>query len=469
MPHSLNFEHWFKHAVNLRVIFAGGEIRDNRMKLSKILRRIVCLPGDTRGGLAVITAMVAPALLGVMAVATDYVVMTKVSATMQTAADAAALAGAKEISLAGATDSQVKAVATAFALANLTSSDDGKSAAEMEAKGDGAGENIPADTTIDVTVNRKTGTVEVAVKKIWRPFFLHLMSPGVTPVRNTAKARTLGSGLTCVLGLSESVPSGISLWKNASLTADGCSVYSNTATPVGMTIGDDATLKAKLICSAGGYQSSSSRSVDPVPTTDCPKYEDPLASRTMPKVGSCTYPLPTIIFNQVKTLDPGVYCGGLMILGNSKVTLNKGIDTINNGLLQVSGTATMTGENVGFYLAGLATMFTFDANTTIDLTAPKDGPMAGLLFFEDRTAPPLRIHRIGSNNARRLIGTIYLPVGTLLIDASAPVADNSAYTALIVRSLQLREGPKLVLHSDYEATDIPVPKGLIGGRVMLSQ
>ena len=110
----------------------------------------------------------------------------------------------------------------------------------------------------------------------------------------------------------------------------------------------------------------------------------------------------------------------------------------------------------------------FDSGTTIDLTAPKDGPLAGILFFEDRKALPLRIHRIGSNNARNLVGTIYLPLGILFVDANAPVADNSAYTALVVRSLQLSEGPNLVLHSDYKSTDIPVPDGLIVGRPVLN-
>lgn len=113
--------------------------------------------------------------------------------------------------------------------------------------------------------------------------------------------------------------------------------------------------------------------------------------------------------------------------------------------------------------------FAFESGSTIDLSAPKDGPLAGLLFFEDRNVLPLRIHRISSNNARNLIGTIYLSQGILFINANAPVADNSAYTAFVVRSLQLQEGPHVVLHSDYDATEVPVPEGLIGGRVVLSQ
>ena len=67
------------------------------------------------------------------------------------------------------------------------------------------------------------------------------------------------------------------------------------------------------------------------------------------------------------------------------------------------------------------------------------------------------------------MGTIYLPLGILFVDANAPVADNSAYTALVARSLQLSEGPKLVLNSDHKSTSIPVPEGLISGQAILTQ
>jgi hypothetical protein len=126
----------------------------------------------------------------------------------------------------------------------------------------------------------------------------------------------------------------------------------------------------------------------------------------------------THIRNRDRTLNPGVYCGGLMIMGNSRVRLNPGVYIVQNGLFKVGNRATLIGENVGFYLTGTDTLMFFDRGSTIDLTAPKSGPLAGILFFEDSSAPPLRIHRIASNNARNLLGTIYLPVG---IPSSTPM------------------------------------------------
>ena len=112
-------------------------------------------------------------------------------------------------------------------------------------------------------------------------------------------------------------------------------------------------------------------------------------------------------------------------------------------------------------------MFHFHPDTSIDLTAPLGGEMAGLLFMEDRGMTGLRIHLINSNDARQLIGTIYLPSSVLQVDANSPVADQSAYTAIVAMRLWLREGPTLVLNSDYSATDVPVPAAISGGRVVL--
>lgn len=423
-------------------------IRKLRRVMLDLVRRFA---GSRRGSIAVATALGAPVVFAIAGVAMDYFMMVHIKGQLQIAADSAAIAAVKELGLSGVTDQQVTSVAESFVYTNL---------GELSENG------ITEGTLgIDVKITKEERIVEVAITQEWTPFFMQFVNSNVTPIRARAQAKTMGQRLACVLGLSELAPPGVHLYSSASLVADGCDVYSNTET-LGLIVNDDATLKADLICVSGAYKAHGASAVEPDPITDCPKFDDPLASRQAPKVGGCDHFAMKVI-NQNKTLDPGTYCGGLTILGKSKVTLNPGVYIIHNGLLKVSGTASMTGENVGFYLSGIQTLMFLDSGTTIDLTAPKDGPLAGILFFEDRKALPLRIHRIGSNNARNLVGTIYLPLGILFIDANAPVADNSAYTALVVRSLQLSEGPKLVLHSDYKSTDIPVPDGLIGGQAVL--
>ena len=83
--------------------------------------------------------------------------------------------------------------------------------------------------------------------------------------------------------------------------------------------------------------------------------------------------------------------------------------------------------------------------------------------------PEVRLHKIASNNARNLLGTLYLSRSILLINADAPVADSSAYTAIVTGRLWLQKGPILTLNSDYTKTTVPVPGGLIGTKPVLTQ
>jgi Flp pilus assembly protein TadG len=414
-----------------------------------------------RGSLAVMAALAAPALLAVLAVASDYVMMSALKAELQAAADAAALGSASEFSLTGANADKLLMIARTIAQQNLAGSTASRMSGAPQETGVGG-------YRIDVNVIRASATVEVIIERKWSPFFLHLISTRMTPVRATARAHSLGSGLTCILALNDKKDTGLHLLKEASVAAKGCGVYVNSAGQQGIRIDDNAILSAQLICVAGGFVAKGSNSISPAPTTDCPAMEDPLAGRLPPAVGPCDFK-DLVIKDKTVTLDPGVYCGGLEIRGTAKVTLNEGVYIMADGPLRVMHSAEMKGKYVGFYLQGKPSTLEYDPGTAIELSAPRKGPLAGLLLFEDRTAPLLRKHRIGSNNAPILLGTIYLSRGLLQVDATAPVAASSAYTALVVRSLVLDAGPNLVLNSDYDATVIPVPDGLITDRVALSQ
>ena len=170
-------------------------------------------------------------------------------------------------------------------------------------------------------------------------------------------------------------------------------------------------------------------------------------------------------------MNLGVYCGGLTIGGGIIATFGSGDYIIKDGPLYVTEEASIEGEHVGFFFTGKDSNMYFGPHTTVSLTAPTDGDLAGILFFEERSNKKVRPHAILSDGARKLEGTIYLPAGHLYIDADAPIADKSAYTAIIVSRLELFAGPHLVLNTDYSATDVPVPEGVgaMTGDVYLTQ
>jgi len=125
---------------------------------------------------------------------------------------------------------------------------------------------------------------------------------------------------------------------------------------------------------------------------------------------------------------------------------------------------------VSFFFTGENAAIDFRREATIDLSAMRDGEIPGILFFQDRASDEGRDFKIESDDARNLLGTIYLPRGDLFVNAREPVADRSAFTVIVARKIELSEGPVLTLNTGYDDTDIPVPEG-VGptGDVVLSQ
>jgi Flp pilus assembly protein TadG len=393
---------------------------------------------SAQGTTAMAFAMLAPVIIAAFGAASDSATYLLKQSALQSVADAAALAAAKELSVVSISEDEVEAIAKGSASASL-----GGDLGSME---------------IDVSVDRKASTVKVDLAENWTPMFVHFLKSGVTPVRASATATLAGAANVCVLTLDKTLENGIFMNKNARVLANDCGIFTNSTHAAALRLENNTSVTADLICSAGGVKADAG-SITPAPTSDCPQLPDPLADRAPPPVGACNYNK-KVILSGTQTLNPGVYCGGLNISGDAKVKLNPGIYIIKDGPFTVTMNAQLTGTHVGFYLTGSLSLIAFSKNTLVELTGPKDGPMAGLLFFEDRNAPWYRMHWINSANARKLTGTIYLPKGYLLVDPNTPIAQDSEYTAIIANRLEVREGPLLTLNADYDATDVPVPQGI---------
>lgn len=390
------------------------------------------------GGVAVQFAIVSPVLLGVSGLAIDYGTHSLKRIELQSIADTAALGGAGELAISGSSDSAINSVVTSY----------------VSAKYDGTGSTVASQTVID----RKAATLRVVLEETWTPVFAEFLNADVTPIRVDATASLVGGDNICVLALDGSNPLAIHMDKYAKLTANGCGVYSNSTSKQGIRLDSNSSMKASSICSAGGYMAKTT-AVNPIPATDCPPADDPLAGRPEPSIDSCDK-TNFSISSGTKTLDPGTYCGGIEISNTASVVFNPGTYIIKDGNFVVSDTAKVEGANVGFYLAGDKSLINFTGDAVVKLTGALEGELAGLLFFEDRTATLDRRHHIQSTKAAVLTGTIYLSRGKLLIDPNSPVAENSAYTAIIVRKLELNEGPELILNSNYDSTSVPVPEGI---------
>jgi len=431
------------------------------------------------GGVLVIVALLLPVMMGLSAAAIDYASLVMHRNELQRAVDSASIAGVNQFKLANADDATAEQTAKNMAQAQARNSSGRALQVTATVIGNHAGMRVTASDIIPLTFGKilNMPTVEVAVQ---------------------STAKLAGTTRLCLLALDPAADGAFRLESAARVTASDCSLYSNSKSSAGVQSENMAVAKALSTCSSGGYTGSGANFTPP-PATNCPPLRDPLIDRQGPTPGSCiNLPFadpkklvdgiddPAYGVNVVSgatTLSPGTYCGGLHLTKKADVTLQPGIYVMKDGPLVVDKDASLRGVNTAFYFTGARGGLLFDDKSSVSLTAPKDGLMSGLLFFEDRQAPPapvslapasgkgkpkpapggvtgLREYRIISDDARTLLGTIYLPVGRLIIDSKKAVADQSAYTVIIARMINLYDGPNLMLNARYGSSDVPVPTGV---------
>jgi hypothetical protein len=288
--------------------------------------------------------------------------------------------------------------------------------------------------------------------------FGHAFGLGLQPITVRSVARIMGTPNICLLALERREPGAIQLQLGGRITGNGCAVFSNSSSVSGINVLLNSRMAAETVCSAGGVIGA--QNISPSPYFDCPQFDDPLASRAEPTVGSCDHKAVIVAIGR-RTLTPGVYCGGLTVLALAKVTLEPGTYVFTGGPVLVEGLASISGTGVTLFFSDIATLV-LGETSIVRLSASTSGPLAGLLIFGSREQSKLLTHTILSRNAQHFVGTVYLPNNTLLIDGSANIGSESAYTAIVARRVMLLSTPNVVLNSNYGETDVPVPDGIRG-------
>lgn len=421
------------------------------------MKKFSHLFSNRRGNVAAPGAIFFVVILLLVGGTLDMMSVSNQKSSLQDLADNAALAAVNELAITSDDAARVKAVAASFA----------------------ENPNLKI-LSVNTTVNLELREVTVAISAEPKTNFPKSMA-NLKTVETTATARLSGrGGNVCMIGLSPTAISTLSLRSRARITADSCAIYSNSTSRSSIWVASTAEVAAELICVAGGYQGPANDAQHST-VEDCTPIKDPLSMRAGPAVDTCDFT--NTVVTTTKALDPGTYCGGLIVDGGT-AKLSSGEYIIMDGPLSITNNGTIEGEYVGFYLYGPDAKVQFDYDSNIALSAPKEGVMTGLLLYSSPYEAALATkkiktvdrmvdrnlrrtdgvkkpdHYIRSDNARRLVGTIYLPNGKLLIDGRSPIADRSEYTVIIADTFELQDGPNLVLRTDYHLSDIPVPEGV---------
>ena len=127
--------------------------------MREIFGQIKRLLGNKKGNVAMIAGLLSPLFLGAAALSADYVIVFNKVAKLQDAADSAALAGARELGIAGNDDDEVEAITHSYAHSNFY----------QGTKEDPSVESL----TVKTDINDERKGLEVNLEYHWKPFFAH--------------------------------------------------------------------------------------------------------------------------------------------------------------------------------------------------------------------------------------------------------------------------------------------------------
>ncbi|CAN1557603.1 Putative Flp pilus-assembly TadG-like, N-terminal [Burkholderiaceae bacterium] len=362
------------------------------------------------GAIAVLVALLLPALMGLMALAIDMGIALLRRNQMQVAADSAALSAAnarqhgQDISTA-TLQAQTASTANGFknAQANTT---------VLVAIPPGGSESFAADTGYArVTITQPSGTLLA-----WVFGALNVTTSA------TAVAGPASSAQPCLLTLGASGSGALSVTGNATVTTTSCGIFVNSNSPSALQVTGNITLTATPIQVVGGYTRNGNVTISPV-TTGAAAASDPFANLPLPGFSGCTFTNYAKSGNGNVVLTPGTYCGGITMSGNLGVTFSPGVYVLYGGGLNLSGNISpIKGTDVTFYNSGNSSTYPYSSlslsgNLTLNLSAPTTGNYAGMLFMQD----PLnsRGATIVGNSGAILAGNLYFPSSTFTLTGNS--------------------------------------------------
>jgi Flp pilus assembly protein TadG len=404
------------------------------------------------GSVTVLTAVSLIAVLGMMGLAIDVGQIRLAKQRLQMVADAAALAGALELSQCGGT-ANCSAMNTAAQAALTENSLTGSTVLNHCA---------PSSTTIlTVTVNNgpcalasdphngNTSYVEVVISQPQPTYFASVLGINSILIKTRAEAARAG-GNTCMYALDPSGPGALTVELLAAVYSPGCGIMveSTSGSAISCLLG---SITAPKISVVGGVPFFSLCAYSPPASTGSISPGDPLAYLPTPAIPACgtSHSIAAthhgsdakLVISATSSLYPdAAYCGGIVIAPGANVTFMPGTYVLKStkstdGGLQIELGTSVSGSGVTFYNVGPKggvnfswTSFTIGG---VNLTAPTSGTYSGVLFFQDAgDADQATIEGTTSLNTV-LQGTYYFPNAKVLFALDGYVS----YSILVAKDI----------------------------------
>ena len=400
-------------------------------------------------------AIALPVVMGMTALGTDgsFYVMKK--SDLQTAADAAAYAGAWEMSQG--------------------SDDNMEYMAGLEAERNGFNPelgtlNVEAVTGLDGQI-----TVEATITQDAPLFFFKALfaEPFSIQVDSESLVSNDYIGNYCILALEEEAAGAFKTVGTVEIQAASCGLAVNSFSEEAIELSGNIDLNFGTVTIAGDYSINGGAADFSYSSlrSHASRVLDPYADLEVPETTPCTEAAVNagtrITGSGTAILNPGIYCGDLTATGNNDIILNPGVYIIDGGDFHIQGGGTLTGEGVTIIMtntgAGEWGRLTITGNRVVQLSAPTEGYFAGVSIFVDGKSPEDAITHSITGTADILIdGVIYVPSTNLVFGGTSTSLSEtfSGCTKLIGQIIWLHGTP--VLGTDCEDSAVRE----IGNRVV---
>ncbi len=280
-----------------------------------------------------------------------------------------------------------------------------------------------------------SSAVQATVSRRIPTYFMRAMGQTGVTVSSTAVARTStteGSVGGCIFAMNSSASGALTINGSVVITsACGAVVNSNSSSALTMgggslfNLANGAQIGVVGPGAGSGWSINNNASIVNMATNaletpvNIVSFTDPLANASAPTPTGLSVQTQngwSDNQNQVHTINPGIYCGGMNVKGT--LNLNPGTYVLAGGGMTINSQAVVSGSGVMFYNttsnsqawgcngSSSAGSFTFNGGATINLSASTTQTPVGILFFDDRNLSGLT-HTINGNSYSTYDGAQY--------------------------------------------------------------
>jgi hypothetical protein len=267
-----------------------------------------------------------------------------------------------------------------------------------------------------------TKAVRVTVSSTPKLAFVSFFLSGPTTLVAEATAKVMSDPRFCMITLEDGFNAGYDMSGSSGVTAD-CGLMANSKSKVTAYTfgGNSAKVLATEAAAVGAVANANNWATGTRLAPNQFKLPDPFAA--VPEAS--TFVPSSCGGSQVvegnswsnKTLPAGCWTGGLSF--KTRVTLASGTYVIKGGTLEFGAGANVTANGpVTFILTGdnaaSIARLSIGSNATLNLTGPTSGPLADVLFYQDRRARYLSSENTLTGNSGSVFGSaFYFPSSNL--------------------------------------------------------